>query len=214
MPEPGRIACSNWRRCSLPRLRLEVLGMRYGDLDLSEGVWRVSGQWAREGQYDESLKTKASLRRVPLSPSMVKALAARKLAKGAGDDSFVFASSAKGSPPSHNNFRRRGWNKAVANAKLTDGPKLTPHDARHAFASQMGDLGLSSSDVAEVLGHSTARVPPATSTDHKPSRRSTRRPRTGTRMATSRLLPPLRPRPATRTSWRWRKRGERSSGRR
>jgi integrase len=135
----------------------EVLGMRYADLDLSEGLWRVSGQWSKQGEYVESLKTEASQRRVPLSPSLVKKLAARKLAKGAGDDAFVFAG-ANGNPPSHSNFRKRGWGLAVKNAGLTDGPKLTPHDARHGFASQMADLGLTSSDVAQVLGHSTAGV--------------------------------------------------------
>ena len=58
----------------------------------------------------------------------------------------------------HTHFRRRGWNVAVANAGLADGPKLTPHDARHAFASQMADLGLTSGDVAEVLGHTSAGI--------------------------------------------------------
>lgn len=36
--------------------------------------------------------------------------------------------------------------------------RVTPHDARHAFASQMADLGLSSFDVAETLGHTSADV--------------------------------------------------------
>jgi hypothetical protein len=63
-----------------------------------------------------------------------------------------------GEPISHSNFRRRGWNKAVKRAGLSDGPKITPHDARPAFASQMAELGLSSSDVSACLGNSTAGV--------------------------------------------------------
>jgi integrase len=47
----------------------EVLGMRYADLDLTEGIWRVGGQWSKQGEYVGSLKTEASQRRVPLSPS-------------------------------------------------------------------------------------------------------------------------------------------------
>jgi Phage integrase family len=35
---------------------------------------------------------------------------------------------------------------------------VTPHDARHAFASEMADLGLSSADVGDVLGHATAGI--------------------------------------------------------
>ncbi|HWL33889.1 MAG TPA: tyrosine-type recombinase/integrase [Gaiellaceae bacterium] len=63
-----------------------------------------------------------------------------------------------GKPPAHGNFRRRGWDEAVAAAGLTDGPKVTPHDARHAFASMMAEFGLTSADVAEVMGHTTAGV--------------------------------------------------------
>jgi integrase len=136
----------------------EVLGARYGDIDFEQGVWKISGQWTRDGERVEYVKTKKSLRRVPLAPSMVKKIAARKLHAGASDDSFVFASGKDGNPPSHTNFRRRGWDKAVQNAGLTDGPKVTPHDARHAFASEMADLGLDSTDVAEVMGHTTAGI--------------------------------------------------------
>lgn len=41
---------------------------------------------------------------------------------------------------------------------MTEGPKVTPHDARHAFASMMAEFGLTSADVAEVMGHTTAGV--------------------------------------------------------
>ncbi len=50
----------------------------------------------------------------------------------------------------------------MKNAGLTDGPKVTPHDARHALASELAEQGLSSSDVAEVLGHSSARITEST----------------------------------------------------
>ena len=43
-------------------------------------------------------------------------------------------------------------------AGLTDGPKVTPHDARHAFASEMAYLGLDAGDVGEVLGHTTRAI--------------------------------------------------------
>ena len=137
----------------------ELLGARYGDIDIDKGVWTISGQWTRDGEHVDNAKTEKSLnRRVPLAPQMVKKIAARKLSKGAGDDDFIFASKRGGSPVSHTHFRKRAWNKAVANAKLTDGPKVTPHDARHAFASEMAELGLTSGDVAEVMGHTTAGI--------------------------------------------------------
>jgi integrase len=136
----------------------EVLGARYGDIDFEQGVWKINGQWTRDGERVDYVKTKKSLRRVPLAPQVLKKIAARKLHAGASDEDFVFASGKGGNPPSHTNFRRRAWDKAVENAGLTDGPKVTPHDARHAFASEMADLGLDSADVAEVLGHTTAGI--------------------------------------------------------
>jgi integrase len=135
----------------------ELLGVRYGEINFERGVWTIAAQWTREGVL-AAPKTKKSTRRVPLASELVMKLAARKLREGAGDDDFIFASRKGGQPMSHTNFRRRGWERAVDAAGLTDGPKITPHDARHAFASEMAERGLSSLDVAEVLGHATAGI--------------------------------------------------------
>ena len=54
---------------------------------------------------------------------------------------------------SHTNFRRRGWDPAVRKAGLDDGPRVTVHDARHAYASLLAANGLAPSEVAEYLGH-------------------------------------------------------------
>jgi integrase len=35
---------------------------------------------------------------------------------------------------------------------------VTPHDARHAAASQLADSGMSSADVRDMLGHSSSSV--------------------------------------------------------
>lgn len=135
----------------------ELLGARYGEIDFEHGIWRITAQWTKDGILAEP-KTKKSVRRVPLAPQLVKKIAARKLRLGAGDADFVFASRKGGFPISQTNFRRRGWNPAIEGAKLTDGPKVTPHDARHAFASEMAERGLASIDVAEVLGHTSVGI--------------------------------------------------------
>lgn len=46
----------------------------------------------------------------------------------------------------------------MEDAGFADGPKVTPHDARHAFAPQMASLGLEADDVAEVLAHTSASI--------------------------------------------------------
>jgi len=136
-------------------LRLgELLGLQYGDI--GDGVLSVRRQWTKYGKLDTP-KTKKSLRRVPLPNDLALAIKKRKLAHGCSDSDFVFAEKGH-NPPQHSNWRRRGWYPACEAAGLDGDIRVTPHDARHAFASQMAALGLTSSDVAETLGHTTAGV--------------------------------------------------------
>jgi integrase len=94
-----------------------------------------------------------------VTTELIKQLAARSLELDADDDTFVFAAKKGENPPMQSNFRRRAWNKAKEAAGLDDGgPRLTPHDARHAFASQLADLDLTSADLAPVLGHKSAGI--------------------------------------------------------
>lgn len=123
-------------------------------------VVTVRRQWSNRGQVKERTKGKVGSRRVPLTLPLYAKIAQRKLRLGAGDEDFVFASERGGRPPLQSNFRRRGWNPAVEAAGLVaaDGVRITPHDARHAFVSQVAALGLTPSDVAEVVGHTSAKV--------------------------------------------------------
>jgi integrase len=50
------------------------------------------------------------------------------------------------------------WTLVIAAARLTDGPKRTSHDAGTRSPPKMAERGLSSSDVAEVLGHTSAGI--------------------------------------------------------
>jgi integrase len=127
----------------------ELLGLQYGDLQ--SGILHVRRQITKDGRVSAP-KTTKSIRRVPVTPALSARIAARRLKRGAGDEDFVFPLLTQ------SNFRRRGWNPAVEDAKLDDGAKVTPHDARHALASQLGALGLSSADAAEVLGHTSSGI--------------------------------------------------------
>jgi integrase len=49
----------------------ELLGLQWQDVDLHEGVLHVRQQWTRLAEYAPP-KTKAALRRIPLSDEMTK----------------------------------------------------------------------------------------------------------------------------------------------
>ena len=147
-------------------LRLgELLGLQYRDfvLEAVDGqkhhVVTVRRQWSQDSQVKERTKGKAGSRRVPLTLPLFAKIAERKLRLGAGDADFVFAPEPGARPLLQGNFRKRGWNPAIEEAGLSsDGIRITPHDARHAFVSQVASLGLTPSDVAEVVGHTSAKV--------------------------------------------------------
>lgn len=139
-------------------LRLgECLGLRFGDIDFDKSVVNVRNSWTKDSTLGP-VKTAASNRRVPITPDLLAQLASRSLHLDADPETFVFAGKKGENPPTQSNFRRRGWVPAVQAAGLTDGPRVTPHDSRHAFASQLADLDLTSSDLAPILGHRTAGI--------------------------------------------------------
>ena len=137
-------------------LRLgEMLATRVGNIDFEKGNLQVSHSWGKDNTLGP-LKTKTSERIVPIPTDLLSRLATASLDLDAGD--FVFAWARGSNPPSQTNFRRRAWNPAIEKAGLGDGPKTTPHDARHAFASQLAARGVSSNDLRDTLGHSTTKV--------------------------------------------------------
>jgi integrase len=139
-------------------LRLgECLGLRFGDIDFTGSVLAIGNSWSKAGELGP-VKTAASNRRVPVTAALLQQLAARSLELEGDDETFVFALKKGDNPPYQSTIRRRAWLPAIKAANLTDGPKVTPHDARHAFASQLADLDLTSGDLAPILGHTTAGI--------------------------------------------------------
>jgi integrase len=136
-------------------LRLgELLGLQWQDLDLHEGVLYVHRQWTRMHEYT-SPKTKAAVRRIPLSDDMTRHLAAFKLRSGhSKDEDPVFAVRNR-KPLGHRNVTRRGFEPAASEAKIEG---VTFHSMRHAFASRMIDRGISSTVLAALMGHESSTI--------------------------------------------------------
>jgi integrase len=127
---------------------------QWQDIDLHEGVLHVRRQWTRLGEYAPP-KTKAAVRRIPLSEEMCKELAALKLrSRWSGDGDPVFAAR-NGKPLMHRNATGRGFEPAAEKAGIEG---VSFHSMRHAFASRMISRGINSTVLAALMGHESRTI--------------------------------------------------------
>jgi integrase len=140
---------------------LAVAGLRIGEatalrvknlngaIRVRENSPEVSGR-----KYIGPTKTDGSERVVPIPPSLRRVLKEHLAAFGNVFDpeAFVFTTE-KGLQVRQNNFRKRVWQQACKKAGVA--PIPTVHDLRHSAASLMLKRGLSTFEVAKLLGHST-----------------------------------------------------------
>ncbi len=130
--------------------RGELLGLRWEDIDMKQGIIRVRRQVARiDGKIVEApLKTKNSYRTVTISPQAIEVL---KQQKAKTNDQYVFPSPNGGpiSPDSVNNMLGR----VLERARI---PKVRFHDLRHTFATLALQNGVDIKTVSGMLGHFSA----------------------------------------------------------
>ena len=130
------------------------MGLQWQDVDLHEGVLHVRRQWTRLREYAPP-KTKAAVRRIPLSDEMTRHLAALKLrSRHSGDTDPVFAAR-NGQPLGHRNVTGRGFETAADRAGIAG---VSFHSMRHAFASRMIDRGINSTVLAALMGHESSTI--------------------------------------------------------
>ncbi len=130
--------------------RGELLGLKWEDTDMQQGIIRVRRQVARiDGKIVEApLKTKNSYRTVTISPQAIEVL---KQQKAKANDQYVFPSPNGGpiSPDSVNNMLKRVLKRAGI-------PKVRFHDLRHTFATLALQNGVDIKTVSGMLGHFSA----------------------------------------------------------
>ncbi len=130
--------------------RGELLGLKWEDIDMKQGIIRVRRQVSRiDGKIvDAPLKTKNSYRAVTISPQAVEVLKAQKEKT---NDEYVFPSPNGGpiSPDSVNNMLKRVLERAGI-------PKVRFHDLRHTFATLALQNGVDIKTVSGMLGHFSA----------------------------------------------------------
>jgi integrase len=133
----------------------EVLGLRWRDIDMSEGVLQVR---QAHGRYDDQLKTRAARRTVALEPEALRMLASLSLATRHGEpDDYVFAT-ADGKPLNGRNVlriveRARAASGLDAKCDAQGARRLTFHGLRHLYASLRIANGDALVDVSRALGH-------------------------------------------------------------
>jgi integrase len=141
-------------------LRLgELLGLKWGDVDLGRGVIRVRRQLTQLGDLAEP-KTASAKREVVVFPDLARFLREHRLASPfSTDDDFVFATK-EGTPFLWGNVAKRGLHKGATAAKLNrpGESKLRMHDLRHCFASMLIREGADVVFVARQLGHTNPTV--------------------------------------------------------
>jgi integrase len=142
--------------------RGELLGLKWGDLDLRRGVVRV--QRSLDTHYgpaeERAPKREASRRSVKLVPEAVAALEAHRRSQlearlQAGprweENDYVFPSKL-GTPMSGDNLVKRNLRPLLEKAGL---PPLTFHELRHTFASLAFAAREHPGMVQKILGHSS-----------------------------------------------------------
>lgn len=146
--------------------RGEVLGLRWSDVDLYEGVLTVRQALQRVG--GELLivapKTQRSARRVALPPECATALRAQRAQqiadhKAAGDNwkgtaqGLVFTT--RNGTPSEPRNLHRSFEALCARAGVR---RVRFHDLRHTCASLLHEQGADARTIMEVVGHSPIRM--------------------------------------------------------
>jgi integrase len=144
----------------------EMLGLRWGDVDLTRGVLRVMGALGpgeRGGLELGETKTESSRRTLALVPEVVDALkrrkkdqAAERLASaGAWPVHDLIFTRPNGQPIDGRNFPRLYFFPFL---KRTGLPKLRFHELRHSSATMAIHEGVPISEVSATLGHSSQRT--------------------------------------------------------
>jgi integrase len=115
-----------------------VLSMRWVDVDLAVGYWRIP-------------QTKAGTPVVVPLVAPVLAILEKRRQSAYGND-WVFPGHRRGD---HLRSPKHSWERILASAKLTD---LRPHDLRRSLGSWMACQNISLPIIGKVLGHKTPQA--------------------------------------------------------
>jgi integrase len=128
----------------------ELAGLDVEHVDFERRLVRVQQVVTRTG-IRAYPKTDSSVRWVPFPPEVGDLLWRLIGDRGEGP---VFTSP-RGGRVSESNFRNRVWRPALEAAGV---PYVDPYSMRHTCASWLAQAGVSSDEIADILGHSSTRM--------------------------------------------------------
>jgi integrase len=138
----------------------ELLAINWQDVDLKDETISITKNLIFvKDYYNESdkknilkiqdvPKTKASIRKVPLTQRSLYILKKRKIAANSHAETVFLTSNRRYLSPRN---VERSFCRIVAKAKL---PNCNFHSLRHTYATRMFEIGTSAKIVSEILGHS------------------------------------------------------------
>jgi len=127
----------------------ELIGLQWDDVDWSSGTIRVQRSvW--NGQF-QSPKSRRSVRRIVMSPTLANILLQHKTTAPASKHDLIFCSR-DGTFLDPSNLRTRVYEPALRRAGLR---KMRIHDLRHTFASLLINQGENLKFVQSQLGHAS-----------------------------------------------------------
>jgi integrase len=132
--------------------RGELMGLRWQDVDLVQGVLHVVRAWDPKEREMVTPKSKAGIRRVPIPAALRAFLAPLKLASGDDPDALVFG--VRGEPFSASSIGERA-NRAWRVAGLEP---ICLHECRHTFASLMIAAGVNGKALSTFMGHANISI--------------------------------------------------------
>ncbi|HSL01466.1 MAG TPA: site-specific integrase [Rubrobacteraceae bacterium] len=137
--------------------RGELLGLRWEDVDLAEGVVRVRQALTAEGTITRP-KNARSRRVVALTPAAIDAMqrhADRQRDEGNYDPDGLVFTTTSGTPINVANLRVRSFKPLLQRAGLPDIPF---HALRHTAATLMLGAGVHPKIAADMLGHASTQI--------------------------------------------------------
>jgi integrase len=132
--------------------RGELRAMPWTHIDLAAGLIHVRRSWD-DVEGDSEPKTKAAIRRVPITPPLLALLKAHQRATGRSGDDLVFGRTAA-DPFIPSTVR----NRALAAWKAAELQPIGLHEARHTFASLLIASGANAKALSVVMGHESITI--------------------------------------------------------